>query len=132
MTLPPKLVLFVDDYLDGLEVWTLLLERSGYEVAPATTGDAALAQSVLRMPDVAVLDLQLPDISGLEVARRLRGEARTSALPLIALTGRGTPEDVAEARAAGFDVVLVKPCEPSILLAEIARVTERAALPPAS
>lgn len=122
-------VLLVDDYPDALEVWTLFLQTAGYSVAAAANGHTALELASEQAPHVVVLDLQLPDLSGLEVAKRLRGRAETSTVPLIALTGRALPSEIAEARAAGFDAVLVKPCEPSQLLAEIERALKPA--PPA-
>lgn len=112
-------ILLVDDYTDALEVWTLFLEASGYEVAPAATGAEALAAVGRKAPHVAVLDLQLPDMSGLDLARQLRNRTDTRGIPLIALTGRAEPEDIADARAAGFDTVLVKPCDPSDLIQTI-------------
>ncbi|MEZ5319161.1 MAG: response regulator [Vicinamibacterales bacterium] len=125
MTPDPAHVLLVDDYPDALEVWTLFLQTSGYDVAAAADGSTALRAALARTPHVVVLDLQLPDLSGLEVARRLRAAPATASIPLIALTGRALPADVAEARAAGFDDVLVKPCEPSDLLAAIRRALDR-------
>jgi CheY-like chemotaxis protein len=108
-------VLIVDDYPDGAEVWKMLLETSGFSVATAVTGAAALESAADRAPDAVVLDLQLPDVSGLEVARKLR-ERKARPLRLIALTGKAmTPELEAQLRQV-FDAVLIKPCEPKELL----------------
>ena len=112
----PPHILLVDDYTDALEVWTLYLETSGFSVAPAATGAAALTASQQQTPHAAVLDLQLPDMSGLDLARHFRAQAETRSIPLIALTGRALPAEIAEARSAGFDTVLIKPCDPSDLL----------------
>jgi CheY-like chemotaxis protein len=121
MTTSARHILLVDDYPDALEVWTLFLEASGFSVAAAADGQSALDMAAARTPHLVVLDLQLPDLSGLEVARRMRKLPATSAVPLIALTGRALPEEIEEARAAGFDTVLVKPCDPTALLAQIER-----------
>ena len=118
----PTRVLIVDDYPDVLEVWTLYLRAVGSDVAAAADGGSALRLARAETPDIVVLDLQLPDVSGLDVARQLRGDVLTARVPLIALTGRAMPNEIAEARDAGFDAVLVKPCEPAQLLQEIHRV----------
>ena len=118
----PTRILIVDDYPDVLEVWTLYLRAVGFDVAAAADGGSALRLARAETPDIVVLDLQLPDVSGLDVARQLRGDVLTASVPLIALTGRAMPNEIAEARDAGFDAVLVKPCEPAQLLQEIHRV----------
>jgi DNA-binding response OmpR family regulator len=119
MTVPSPRLLLVDDYPDALELLALLLEQSGYVVDTARTGADALKQADLSPPDLAILDVELPDMTGLEVARALRHREATRSLPILALTGRGTSRDVDEAREAGIDRVFVKPCEPSALLSAI-------------
>jgi DNA-binding response OmpR family regulator len=112
-------LLLVDDYPDALELLAMLLEHSGYTVDTARTGADAIALAAVQSPDLAILDLQLPDMSGLEVARTLRRAAATASIPLIALTGHGTAEDARDAREAGIARLFVKPCEPPELLAAI-------------
>lgn len=116
-----KQVLLVDDYPDALEVWTFFLEASGYTVITASTGQAALQQAHERAPDAIVLDLQLPDMPGLEVGRRLRMHSATGRSTLIALTGRALTPELEEQLHGVFDAVLIKPCEPDELLARIER-----------
>jgi CheY-like chemotaxis protein len=112
-------VLLVDDYADALEVWKLLLEAAGYSVAVAKTGADALEAAAQRLPQVAVVDLKLPDLPGSEVARRLKDMPGEDSPALIALTGRPlTPADRKQLEAV-FRTVLIKPCEPSLLLANI-------------
>ena len=112
-------LLLVDDYPDGLELLALLLEQSGYIVDTAQTGTDAIMLAAQHPPDLAILDMQLPDITGLDVARELRRHAATATLPMIALTGRGSARDADDARDAGITEVLVKPCDPPQLLATI-------------
>ena len=83
-------ILLVDDYPDALDVWELYLCSEGFKVLTAANGQDALAATV-RLPDMVVLDLQLPDVSGFEVARELRATAATRHIPLIAATGYSTP-----------------------------------------
>ena len=131
-TTAAKLVLLVDDYPDALEVWTFFLEASGCTVITASTGQAALQQADAREPDVIVLDLQLPDLPGLEVGRRLRMQGSTEHSTLIALTGRALTPELEEQLGDVFDAVLIKPCEPAELLAQIERTGTRPAVPAAS
>jgi CheY-like chemotaxis protein len=116
---PKPHVLLVDDYADALEVWRMLFETSGYTVSTAGTGASALDYAASLTIDAAVVDLQLPDASGLEVGRQLR--LTRGSLALIALTGRALTLDATRELAAVFDAVLIKPCEPADLLATIER-----------
>ena len=74
------------------------------------------------LPDLIVLDLELPGISGFEAARALRGDPETADIPLIAATGYSHLRQLDLAREVGFDAVVVKPCDPDMLLAEIERL----------
>ncbi|MFS8609814.1 MAG: response regulator, partial [Gammaproteobacteria bacterium] len=96
---------------DTAETLRMLLEANGAEVRVATTGPQALAAYARFEPDVVLLDIGLPGMSGYEVARRLRAEFPTRATMLVALTGWGRQEDVSRARDVGFDDHLVKPVD---------------------
>ena len=104
-------VLLVDDNLDAAEVVAALLAHMGHTVRVAATGEEALAAAAQRRPDVAILDIGLPDMDGYALAARLRARqpAGQPALRLVALTGYGQQADVAQAGAAGFDLHLTKP-----------------------
>ena len=108
--LPSSLrVVVVDDNADARDMLRTFLELAGHEVHDATSGPAAveLAQSVL--PHLALVDLGLPGFDGLEVARRLREDARTRAVVLVAMTGYGQPDDRRRTTEVGFDAHIVKP-----------------------
>ncbi|MEZ5284604.1 MAG: response regulator [Vicinamibacterales bacterium] len=115
-------VLVVDDYPDALQVWSLYLRSAGFEVLTAADGRDALAQIGSHHPDLVVLDLELPGLSGFQVARQLREQPETRTLPLIAATGYSYTKQLDQARQAGFDAILVKPCDPDTLVAEIRRL----------
>ncbi len=115
-------VLIVDDYPDALDVWTLYLRGEGFRVVTAADGRQALERAHGYLPDVVVLDLELPDVSGCDVARALRAAPDTRHIPLIAATGSAQARQLAEARGAGFDIVLSKPCDPDDLVLEIRRL----------
>ena len=116
-----KHILIVDDYPDALEIWVIYLTSFGYRVSTAADGQTAIALAERLLPDLIVLDLELPGISGWDAARRLRRNPRTEDIPLIAATGYSHERQLTMARDAGFDRVLVKPVEPEALLDEIER-----------
>jgi CheY-like chemotaxis protein len=121
-----KRILLVDDYPDALEIWGLYLRALGYDVETAEDGLQAVEQAHRVSPDAIVLDLELPGISGFEVASRLRQSDDTREIPLIAATGYSHVKQINQAREAGFDSVMVKPCEPAALVAEIERLLKTA------
>lgn len=124
-------VLFVDDYPDALAVWSLYLRTLGFDVLPADDGRRAVVLAHQTHPDIAIVDLDLPGLSGCEVAEHLRQERDTSSIPLIAVTGHSEKNRVDAAQRAGFDVVLTKPCEPTALIGHIQRlVPDPAPAPP--
>lgn len=120
-TVEAKRILLVDDYPDALEMWGLYLRSCGYDVVTAENGIAAVEMALSTPLDLIVMDLELPGLSGFEAARRLRQDARTADLPLIAATGYSHLKQLDQARHAGFDAVMVKPCDPGLLVAEIER-----------
>ncbi len=103
-------VLVVDDNVDSAESLALLLKTMGQVVHTAYDGPAALDAVERFSPDVVLLDIGLPGMSGYEVARQIRQRGQADVL-LIALTGYGQKEDQARAREAGFDHHLVKPTD---------------------
>ena len=114
-------ILIVDDYADALDVWATVLGIEGFDVQTAGSGEEALDAALATPPSLIVLDLSLPGVSGMDVARTLRSRSETRDVPLIALTG-ANPAELQVAREAGFDVILSKPCNPSTLLEEIRRL----------
>ena len=116
MTKRGRHILVVDDYPDALDIWTLYLRSLGYDVSTAADGTTAVARAEQLLPDLIVLDLELPGISGFEAARRLRRNPSTHDIPLIAATGYSHHRQIAMARDAGFDEVVVKPVDPDSLV----------------
>jgi two-component system, sensor histidine kinase len=117
-------ILVVDDYPDALDIWTLYLRSLGFNVSTAADGVSAISQAEQLLPDLIVLDLELPGISGFEAARRLRQNPATHDIPLIAATGYSHHRQLAMAREAGFDQVVVKPVDPDNLVVEIERLLD--------
>jgi len=117
-----KHILIVDDYPDALDIWALYLRSLGYQVSTASDGVTALAQAQRLLPDLVVLDLELPRLSGIDVARLLRANPDTQCIPLIAATGYSHTRQLDQARDAGFDRIVLKPCDLDVLVAEIERL----------
>ncbi|GAA2926613.1 response regulator transcription factor [Streptomyces thioluteus] len=122
-------VLLIEDDRAVREGVTLTLRRRGHEVEAAATGEAGLAALGAFRPDLVLLDLMLPDVSGFEVCRRIRA---TQQLPIIMLTARGDDIDVVLGLEAGADDYIVKPARGEVLEARIRAVLRRAALPDGS
>jgi signal transduction histidine kinase/ActR/RegA family two-component response regulator len=104
-------VLVVDDNADAADSLRMLLEFVGHEIAVASDGRSAIESVVAWQPEVALIDIGLPDLDGYEVVTRLRAMNLTARPLLVALTGYGQPEDRMRALAAGFDVHLTKPVD---------------------
>ena len=109
---PPLRVLVVDDLADAADSLVLLLRLSGHEATAAYDGVSALAAAEALGPDAVFLDLGLPGLDGLAVARRLRERPGSDRVLLVALTGHGQAEDRRRSLLAGFDAFLLKPCDP--------------------
>lgn len=120
-------VLIVDDNVDAAMSLSYVLTLAGYQVRVAHDGNRALEIAGEDHPDVVLLDIGLPGMSGHEVARRLRAEVWADGLRLIAVTGWGQEGDRAKSLEAGFDEHLTKPIDPETLLQRISRAARSAA-----
>ena len=114
-------VLIADDNKDAADTLAMLLELAGHEVRVAHGGRAALTVAQTFRPDVALLDIGMPDLSGHEVARELRRTPWGAGICLIALTGWGGDDDRRRAIEVGFDRHLTKPINPAALEELLAR-----------
>ncbi len=120
-------ILVVDDEEDILELVRYNLAAEGYRVLCAATGEEALAAVRSQRPELILLDLMLPGIDGMTVARRLRADPETRALPIIMLTARGEEMDVIGGFESGADDYITKPFSPRILLARVRAAMRRKA-----
>jgi len=118
------LVLLAEDDEDVRALAELVLRREGFEVTAVSDGEAALAAAAERTPAVAVLDVSMPRMDGLETARRLRERADTSAVPIMLLTARVTEADRERGREAGVDAQLDKPFSPAVLAQRVRALLE--------
>lgn len=116
-------ILLVDDDADLLAVTGFALQQAGFLVVKAADGVAALEAFQREQPDLAVLDINMPRMTGFELAQKLRERTR---IPLLMLTARSEEEDVVKALAIGADDYLSKPFSPKILLARVKALLRRA------
>ncbi len=121
-----KRALIVDDYPDAAELSCMLLGMLGHDCRSANSGLASLAVAVELQPEIVILDIGLPDISGYEVARTLRQRAGDQPLFIAAVTGWGQPADRVRASEAGFDHHVLKPADRPKLEAIVAAATTSA------
>jgi CheY-like chemotaxis protein len=121
-------VMIVDDNIDGAVSLSLFLQAAGgHHVCTYYDGERALEWAAFERPDAFILDIGLPDMTGYELARRLRAMPQFAGATLIALTGYGQPQDKENARQAGFDQHVAKPAEPRYILDLLARAVSEAA-----
>jgi len=104
-------ILIVDDNIDSADLMGEILRSEGHEVAVAHDGAAGLAQFARFHPELAILDLGLPEIDGYALARQVRADPEHHATTLIALSGYAQAEDIARSRDAGFTHHLAKPVD---------------------
>jgi CheY-like chemotaxis protein len=104
-------IVLVEDQIDEREMLRIVLERRGHVVLDAVDGHAAVELIEREHPDVALIDIGLPGMSGYDVARAIRGREHLDDVILVALTGYGAPTDIAASREAGFDDHVIKPAD---------------------
>ena len=117
MTAGGGLVLVVEDHEKNMKLLRDVLQATGFHVAEASTGEAAIASAVERTPSLVLMDVQLPGIDGIEALARLRDDERTASIPVIALTAQAMQGDRERFLHAGFDGYLSKPVDLAELVA---------------
>jgi CheY-like chemotaxis protein len=120
-------VLLVDDYPDAREMYSEYLRFAGFDVVQASNGIEALQQAIDTSPDIVLMDLSLPVMDGWEATRRLKADARTASIPVVAVTGHSLAGVAEKARRLGCASFVTKPCLPEDLVREIRRVLNGAA-----
>ncbi len=125
------IVLIADDDEDILQLLTFRLERAGYDVVQARNGHEALRLVLDVVPSLAVLDVMMPGLDGLEVTRELRRNAATSTTPVILLTAKAQETDVAGGMAAGADDYVRKPFDARDLTERVDRLLRPRLIAPA-
>jgi DNA-binding response OmpR family regulator len=124
MTTKPR-VLIVDDDPNALRLIGYIFDRAGYETHLAANGPEALSRVNEVEPDLIILDVMMPDVSGLEVCERLRARPTTARLPIIMLSAKDQVDDKVGGFEAGADDYVSKPVDPKELLARATAVLNR-------
>ena len=118
-------ILIVDDEEDVLELVRYNLNKEGYRIETATSGEEALAKARTVQPSLIILDLMLPGIDGLQVCKNLKTEAKTQNIPVIMLTAKGEESDIVAGLELGADDYITKPFSPKVLIARVRRILQR-------
>ena len=120
-----KSVLLVEDEEDICELIRYNLDREGYRVLCAETGEEGLKMARREIPDAILLDLMLPGVDGLEVCRQLKASSETSRIPIVMVSARGEEADVVSGLELGADDYVPKPFSPRVLMARTRAVLRR-------
>lgn len=120
-----KTILIVDDEEDVLELLSYNLNKNGFGVLVAATGEEALAKAAAKLPELIILDLMLPGVDGLTVCKELKNHSRTSAIPVIMLTAKGDESDIITGLELGAEDYVAKPFSPKVLIARVRRILQR-------
>ena len=118
-------ILIVDDEEDVIELVRYNLNKYGYNIISAASGEEALTEAKTKTPDLIILDLMLPGIDGLEVCRQIKNDAKTESIPIIMLTAKGEEVDIVTGLEIGADDYVTKPFSPKVLVARVRRLLHR-------
>jgi len=119
-----KTALVIEDNQDNMVLITFILHKHGYQTIEATRGVDGVSMAIAQRPDFIILDIQLPDIDGLEVARRIRASEVDGTIPIIAMTSYAMQGDREMLLATGCDGYIEKPIDPVRVMGEITKVIE--------
>ena len=119
-------ILIVEDNVKNMKLVSDLLRAKGYNTLEATTGEQGVRLALAHTPDLVLMDIQMPDINGIEAFTRIRADQRTAEIPVVAFTASVTPSDRNRITAAGFNAFVSKPLELKEFLATVKRMLEGA------
>ena len=123
----PRRILIADDDVDALRLVGLMLERKGYQILAAASGQQALQKAIEANPDIIILDVMMPDMDGYQVAAQLRKHPATESIPILMLTAKTAINDKIAGFQAGADDYLAKPVHPRELISRIEALLQRTA-----
>ena len=119
-----KKILIVEGHPDLRRLLILSLRHVGYKILEADTGGSGIALTLSENPDLVLVDISLPDVSGLEVAKKIKQNPKTAQIPLIALSGSSEREIACKALEAGMTAYLMKPADTQQLVKLIEKMTQ--------
>jgi CheY-like chemotaxis protein len=119
-----KRILIIEDYEATVEMLTNVLELNGYEVNVATDGPSGLKKAASGKPALILLDIMMPEMSGIEICQKLKSEPKTKQIPIIIVSVKATDEDVKKGLACGADAYITKPFDPFDLIEKVQKYLE--------
>ena len=119
-------VLIIEDNEKNMKLARDVLQAKGYKTLEAVTGEDGVALAKQHVPDLVLMDIQLPGINGIEAFKQIRADTNTAKVPVVALTASVTPTDRSAITAAGFDAFVSKPINLKEFLDTVKRLVERA------
>ncbi|MDF3010052.1 MAG: response regulator receiver protein [Burkholderiales bacterium] len=117
-------VLIVEDNDKNMKLARDVLQAKGYQTLEAETGEEGVKLAKENVPDLVLMDIQLPGINGIEAFKQLRADPKTARIPIVALTASVTPTDRSQITAAGFDAFVSKPINLKEFLDTVKRLVE--------
>ena len=121
-----ELVLVVEDNEKNMKLARDVLTAKGYRVIEAVTGEAGVSTALAQVPELILMDYQLPGIDGIEAFRQIRADAATMHIPIVAVTASAMPEEEAKMKQAGFDGFMSKPINLKQFVATVADTLAKA------
>jgi CheY-like chemotaxis protein len=109
MTTPQKTVLIIEDEADAAELFAEMMRVSGFRVLKTSSSAPAVSMMSAEKPDVVLLDIMMPDISGLEILRQMRADPELLNIPVVVVSAKGMPADIKSGMEAGASTYLTKP-----------------------
>jgi len=117
-------ILIVEDNDKNMKLARDILNAKGYKTLEAVTGEEGVKVAKEKLPDLVLMDIQLPGINGIEAFRQIRADAKSARIPVVALTASVTPTDRSEITAAGFDAFIGKPISLKEFVETVKRLIE--------
>jgi two-component system cell cycle response regulator DivK len=117
-------ILIVEDNDKNMKLARDILNAKGYKTLEAVTGEEGVKVAKEKLPDLVLMDIQLPGINGIEAFRQIRADAKSARIPVVALTASVTPTDRSEINAAGFDAFIGKPISLKEFVETVKRLIE--------
>ena len=118
-----KTALVIEDNEDNMKLITFILEKNGYSTIMAENGKTGIELAIKERPDFILLDIQLPDVDGMEVLKAIRGSEANGEIPIIAITSYAMSGDREKLLQAGCNGYIEKPIDPETIIAQIKQFT---------
>jgi CheY-like chemotaxis protein len=126
MTASQKTVLIIEDEEDAAELFAEMMRVSGFHVLKTSSSAPAIAMMIANKPDVVILDIMMPEISGLDILHQMRRDPELSSIPVVVVSAKGMPADIKNGMEAGASTYLTKP----VGFLELKEAVERAIVDP--